>query len=91
MTKITKRLFSAIKERNEELINEYSAELQAKWKSLNTSSHSDVNEETNDVLDFAMEVISQKRQANEMANGMRPELFYGFIREVAAGCYHADM
>ena len=91
MTKITKRLFSAIKERNEELINEYSAELQAKWKSLNTSSHSDVNEETNDVLEFAMEVISQKRQANEMANGMRPELFYGFIREVAAGCYHADM
>jgi len=38
-----------------------------------------------------MEVISQKRQANEIANGMRPELFYGFIREVAAGCYHADM
>jgi hypothetical protein len=91
MTKITKRLFSAIKERNEKLINEYSVELQAKWKSLNTSSHPDVNEETNDVLEFAMEVISQKRQANEIANGMRPELFYGFIREVAAGCYHADM
>jgi len=25
-----------------------------------------------------------------MADGMRPELFYGFIRELAAGCYHAD-
>jgi hypothetical protein len=35
------------------------------------------------VLEFAMEVISQKRQANEIANGMRPELFYGFIREVS--------
>jgi hypothetical protein len=34
MTKITNRLFSAIKESNEELINEYSAELQAKWKSI---------------------------------------------------------
>ena len=98
MTKITKRLFSAIKDRNEELINEYSAELQAKWKSLNSSGPSDMNEEemvdfsikTNDALEFAMNVLSQKRQANEMANGMRPELFYGFIRELAAGCYRPD-
>ena len=98
MTKITKRLFSAIKERNEELINEYSAELQAKWKSLNMLGNSDMNEDemvdfstkTNNALEFVMNVLSQKRQVNEMANGMRPELFYGFIRELAAGCYHAD-
>jgi len=98
MTKITKRLFSAIKERNEELINEYSAELQAKWKSLNMLGNSDMNEDeivdfstkTNKALEFVMNVLSQKRQVNEMANGMRPELFYGFIRELAAGCYHAD-
>ena len=98
MTKITKRLFSAIKERNEELINEYSAELQAKWKSLNMLGNSDMNEDemvdfstkTNNALEFVMNVLSQKRQVNEMANGMRPELFYGFIRELAAGCYHVD-
>ena len=88
MTKITKRLFSAIKERNEELTNEYSAELQAKWKALNSSC--DINEETNNVLEFVMNVISQKRQANEIADGMKPELFYSFIRELAAGCYRAD-
>jgi hypothetical protein len=93
MTKITKRLFSAIKERNEELTNEYSAELQAKWKALN--SVDDMNEEdfsaqTNDALEFVMKVLSQKRQANEMADGMKPELFYSFIRELAAGCYRAD-
>jgi len=98
MTKITKRLFSAIKERNEELINEYSAELQAKWRAMNDSGHSEMNDEeiddfsrkTNDALEFAMNVLSQKRQVNEMADGMRPELFYGFVRELAAGCYHAD-
>ena len=98
MTKITKRLFSAIKERNDELINEYSAELQAKWKDLNASSNIDMNEEeildfsakTNDALEFVMNVLSQKRQVNEMADGMRPELFYGFVRELAAGCYRAD-
>ena len=98
MTKITKRLFSAIKERNEELINEYSAELQAKWKTLNASGPSEMNEEemvdfstkTNEALEFALNVMSQKRQVNEMADGMRPELFYGFIRELAAGCYRAD-
>ena len=98
MTKITKRLFSAIKERNEELINEYSAELQAKWRAINASGNSDMDEEesaifsnqTNEALEFAMEVLSQKRQANEMANGMRPDLFYGFIRELAAGCYRSE-
>ena len=98
MTKITKRLFSAIKERNDELINEYSAELQEKWKTLNTSGPSEMNEEeivdfstkTNDALEFIMNILSQKRQVNEMADGMRPELFYGFIRELAAGCYRAD-
>jgi len=98
MTKITKRLFSAIKDRNEELINEYSAELQAKWKTLNASGPSEMNEEemldfstkTNEVLEFVMNVLSQKRQVNEMADGMRPELFYGFVRELAAGCYRAD-
>ena len=98
MTKITKRLFSAIKERNEELINEYSAELQAKWRSINASGNSDMDQEesdafstqTNDALEFVMNVLSQKRQANEMADGMRPDLFYGFVRELAAGCYRSE-
>lgn len=99
MTKITKRLFTAIKERNEELINEYSAELQAKWRAINASGgNSDMDEEesaifssqTNEALEFAMEVLSQKRQASEMADGMRPDLFYGFVRELAAGCYRSE-
>ena len=98
MTKITKRLFSAIKERNEELINEYSAELQAKWKSINASGNPDMDQEesdnfaskTNEALEIAMDILSQKRQASEMANGMRPDLFYGFVRELAAGCYRSE-
>jgi hypothetical protein len=98
MSKITKRLFSAIKDRNEELIKEYSAELEEKWKTLNASGPSEMNEEeivdfstkTNEALEFVMNVLSQKRQVNEMADGMRPELFYGFVRELAAGCYRVD-
>jgi hypothetical protein len=98
MTKITKRLFSAIKERNEELINEYSAELQAKWKSMNASGNPDMDQEesehfaskTNEALEIAMDILSQKRQTSEMANGMRPDLFYGFVRELAAGCYRSE-
>jgi hypothetical protein len=98
MTKITKRLFSAIKERNEELINEYSSELQAKWRDMNDSGNPDMDEEesaifssqTNEALEFALEVLSQKRQASEMADGMRPDLFYGFVRELAAGCYKSE-
>ena len=98
MTKITKRLFSAIKERNEELINEYSAELQAKWRSINESGNPSMDQEesdafstkTNEALEFVMDVLSQKRQASEMADGMRPDLFYGFVRELAAGCYRSE-
>jgi len=68
MTNITKRLFSAIKERNEELINEYSAELQAKWKSLNMLGNSDMNEDeivdfstkTNNTLEFVMNGVISK-------------------------------
>jgi hypothetical protein len=98
MTKITKRLFSAIKERNEELINEYSAELQAKWRAINASGNSDMDEEesaifssqTNEALEIAMDILSQKRQTSEIANGMRPDLFYGFVRELAAGCYRSE-
>jgi hypothetical protein len=98
MTKITKRLFSAIKERNEELINEYSAELQAKWKSMNVSGNPDMDQEesdhfaskTNEALEIVMDILSQKRQTSEMANGMRPDLFYGFVRELAAGCYRSE-
>ena len=87
---ITKRLFSAIKERNEELINEYSAELQAKWKSMNDEESTIFSSQTNEALEFALEVLSQKRQANEMADGMRPDLFYGFVRELTAGCYKSE-
>jgi hypothetical protein len=43
--------------------------------------------QTNEALEFALKVLSQKRQANEMADGLRPELFYSFVRELAAGCY----
>jgi len=50
----------------------------------------DFSTKTNDALKFVMNVLSQKRQVNEMADGMRPELFYVFIRELAAGCYRAD-
>ena len=99
MTKITKRLFLAIKERNDTLINEYSKELQEKWKAINASGNSDMDEkessifstEANEALEFAMEILSQKRQASEMADGMRPDLFYSFIRELAAGCYRSEI
>lgn len=41
MTKITKRLFSAIKERNEELINEYSEQITVSKKRTMTSNRLD--------------------------------------------------
>lgn len=77
------------------MINEYSAELQAKWRSMNASGNPNMDEKesekfankTNEALEIAMCILSQKRQTSEMADGMKPDLFYGFVRELAAGCY----
>jgi hypothetical protein len=57
---------------------------------MNEEEMVDFSTKTNEALEFVMNVLSQKRQVNEMADGMRPELFYGFVRELAAGCYRAD-
>lgn len=45
---------------------------------------------TNEALEIAMDILSQKRHTSETANGIRPDLFYGFVRELVAGCYRSE-
>ena len=84
MTSITKKLFLAIKERNSELITEYANDLKIKLDSFGSS---DNNEMTDDLVDLVTSVFSQRRQSNEISDGLKPELFHQFVKEIASGSY----
>ena len=97
MSSITKKLFLAIKDRNSELITEFANDLKAKLDSF-SSDHNEmtteetlsITEMTDDLIDLVTSVFSQKRQANEISNGLKPELFHQFVKEISARSYHSN-
>ena len=95
MTTITKKLFLAIKDRNSELITEYANDLKVRLDSFGSSDNNEMtNEETveingitDDLVDLVTSVFSQRRQSNEISDGLKPELFHQFVKEIASGSY----
>ena len=95
MTSITKKLFLAIKDRNSELITEYANDLKVKLDSFGSSDNNEMtNEETDeitgmtdDLVDLVTCIFSQRRQSNEISDGLKPELFHQFVKEIASGSY----
>ena len=97
MATITKKLFLAIKERNSELVSEYANDLKAKLDSFNSSDNNEMTTEesvemcgmTDELIDLITSIFSQKRQSNEMADGLKPDLFHQFVKELATGSYRS--
>ena len=97
MSSITKKLFLAIKDRNSELITEYANDLKAKLDSF-SSDHNEmtteetvsITEMTDDLIDLVTSVFSQKRQSNEISDGLKPELFHQFVKEISTGSYRSN-
>ena len=95
MSKITKRIFSSIKERNNELIDEYVEFLKNKLTELNFSSNNELNEDetisfstqTDAIVDCITKSYSQKRESGKMIDGLKPELFEQFVKELSTGSY----
>ena len=95
MTSITKKLFSAIKERNSTLIDEHALDLKAKLDEFNSSDNNDLDETdsvefssvTDKLVDYITAAYSQKRQSRELSEGLKPELFQEFVKELASGSY----
>jgi len=95
MTTITKKLFLAIKDRNSELITEYANDLKVRLDSFGSSDNNEMtNEETveingitDDLVDLVTSIFSQRRQSNEISDGLKPELFHQFVKEIANGSY----
>lgn len=95
MASITKKLFSAIKERNSALIDEHALDLKAKLDEFNSSGNNDLDEAdfiefssvTDKLVDYITAAYSQKRQSRELSEGLKPELFQEFVKELASGSY----
>jgi len=97
MSTITKKLFLAIKDRNSELITEYANDLKVKLDSFGADNNEMTNEETveitgmtDDLIDLVTSVFSQKRQSNEISDGLKPELFHQFVKEISTGSYRSN-
>jgi hypothetical protein len=98
MSSITKKLFFAINERNGRLVTEYANDLKAKMDSFNSSSNNEITEEeacintgiTDDLIDLITAAFSQKRQSNEISDGLKPDLFHQFVKELATGSYRSN-
>jgi hypothetical protein len=97
MSSITKKLFLAIKDRNSELITEYANDLKVKLDSFGSDNNEMTNEETveingitDDLIDLVTSVFSQKRQSNEISDGLKPELFHQFVKEISTDSYRSN-
>jgi len=92
MITLTKKLFSAIQERNTVLIKEYAREFQLKFLGLSSEFSDEMDEKEQEEFDqrsteiheFLTQITTQDRQVKELANGYRSELFHEFIRHVCS-------
>ena len=98
MASITKKLFLAIKDRNSELITEYANDLKVKLDSFGFSSNNEmttveadeVTSLTDELIDLVTSIFSQKRQSNEISDGLKPDLYHQFVKEIATGSYRSN-
>ena len=45
---------------------------------------------TDDLIDIVTSAFSQKRQSNEISDGLKPELFHQFVKEISTGSYRSN-
>lgn len=95
MASITRKLFLAIKDRNAALIDEHALDLKVKLNQFNSSDNNEMDENdsiefsssTDQLIDYITTAYSQKRQSKEMSEGLKPELFQEFVKELSSGCF----
>lgn len=93
MMALSEKLFSAIVERNSQLIKAYSAEMKTKlWGNEEKKEYANEKEAQADydkmatVTAMLFPTMSKDRQVRELAQGGRSELFFEFIRAICSRC-----
>jgi hypothetical protein len=57
---------------------------------MTTEETVSITEMADDLIDLVTSVFSQKRQSNEILDGLKPELFHQFVKDISAGSYHSN-
>jgi len=92
MSKLSQKLFKAIDTKNDRLITGYVKELQKQLfqKNKNCSGEMDEKEteifgcEANQMIDFITNLINQKREIKEAANGIKTDMYYNILKNVCS-------
>jgi hypothetical protein len=92
MTKLTEKLFKAMKEKNTLLIDEYMNEIQRKHSAAIANTGDELNDEEAEnfyySLDFLIdELLKYKHQKNDLidtSEGRRSELYYEFTKDICS-------
>jgi hypothetical protein len=92
MAKLSQKLFTAIEERNDKLVNEYVKELTNKWSGLNNNYGDEMDEddtkmfeeEASYLIDFITNMKNRQRDVKKVADGYKPEIYHDFIGRICS-------
>jgi hypothetical protein len=92
MVKLSQKLFKAIEEKNDILINEYMKELHDKHNILIMEPNDEMNDYESNLYQKKLEIIfnelfkikTQKREITEVANGNKNNIYNEFVKDICS-------
>jgi len=90
MNKLSQKLFTAIDNRNDKLIQEYTEKLKNKLygddekDDLTETETSLLNVQTDAIIDDITKMVTQRRDLKDVAQGLKPEMYHSFVRNVCS-------
>jgi len=92
MSKLSQKLFKAIESKNDKLITGYVKELQKKLYSKNRNCSGEMDEketeifgcEANEMIDFITNLVNQRREIKEAAQGIKTDMYYNILKNVCS-------
>ena len=93
MIKLTQKLFKAIEEKNDILIQEYSKEIQQKYNILMIETpNNEMNDSDTEMLEAKFNVLTKEffnakdrtREIKEIAKGNKNETYYEFVKDICS-------
>jgi len=90
MGKISQKLFTAVEDRNTQLIGEYTEQLKNKLYGsdnnveMTETEVAELNVQTDYIIDHITEMVGQRRELSDAAKGLKPDMYHSFIRNVCS-------
>jgi len=89
MCKISQKLFSAIEDRNTQLIGEYTEQLKHKLygkddDEMTENEVAELNIQTDYIIDHITEMFGHRNELKDVAQGLKPDMYHSFIKNVCS-------